>query len=138
MGLFDQFKQAMSKDNIRKGLKGGAQSLTDSLKNPQNIQADAAAGNAYGQELRRLEKEGVRGRGVIRAVTDTGEQAVAGTDWKVVDMEIELPGQEPYVASMRQMVPRITADDYQPGKRYPVAVDPTDPNNYALVGPAEA
>ena len=78
MGLFDQFKQAMTGDNIRRGFEGAAQSMQDMAANPSHILKDPAAGNAYGQEARRLQKQGILGSGVIVSVTPTGEVAVAG------------------------------------------------------------
>ncbi len=37
MGLFDQFKQAMTGDNIRRGFEGAAQSMRDMAADPSRI-----------------------------------------------------------------------------------------------------
>ncbi len=139
MGLFNQFKQAMSKDNIRRGLQAGAQSLDEQLRNPQNVARDAAFVNQYGQELQRLAREGIPGEGTIRDVREaTGTQpATPGSEWKTVETEIVLPGRAPYLASMQQLIPHVTADQFQPGMRYRVAVDQNDPHTYAFTGPIQ-
>lgn len=80
MGLFNQFKQAMTGDDIRRGFEGAAQSMRDMAADPSRIMADQAAGNAYGQELRRLQQRGILGSGVIVSVAPTGEVAVADPD----------------------------------------------------------
>ena len=80
MGLFNQFKQAMTGDNIRRGFEGAAQSMRDMAADPSRIMADQAAGNAYGQELRRLQQQGILGSGVIVSVTPTGGGGATGPD----------------------------------------------------------
>lgn len=132
MGLFDQFKQAMTGDNIRRGFEGAAQSMQDMAANPSHILKDPAAGNAYGQEARRLQKQGILGSGVIVSVTPTGEVAVAGVDWATIEVSVTVPGRERYIAVERHMVPRITADMYAPGTRHTIAVDPANPNHFAF------
>lgn len=134
MGLFDQFKQAFTKENLQQGLSAGFQSAGESLRNPQGAMADAAAVNAFGQELRRIRENGLQGECTMRALHDTSEPAPAGNDWKVLAAEIRLPGREPYVASMRQLVPRGFEEQYATGKVYKVAVDPNDPNRFAFLG----
>ena len=132
MGLFDQFKQAMTGDNIRRGFEGAAQSMRDMAADPSRIVADQAAGNAYGQELRRLQQQGILGSGVIVSVTPTGEVAVAGVDWATIEVSVTVPGRDRYIAVERHMVPRNTADMYAPGTRHSIAVDPTNPNHFAF------
>lgn len=80
MGLFDEFKQAMTGDNIRRGVEGTAQSMREMAADPSRIMTDQAAGNAYGQEARRLQQQGILGSGVIVSLTPTGEVAVAEPD----------------------------------------------------------
>lgn len=134
MGLFDQFKQALSKDNIKQGLGAGFQSAGESLRNPQAAFGDAATVNAFGQEQARIRAAGVQGECTVRALHDTTEQGPSGSDWKLVEVEVRLPGKEPYIASMRQLVPRAFAEQYQAGTVYKVAVDQQDPNSFAFLG----
>lgn len=134
MGLFDQFKQAFSKENLKQGLSAGSQAAGEALRNPQGAMADAATANAFGQELRRIRENGLQGECTIRALHDTEEPGAAGNDWKMVEVEVRLPGRDPYVASMRQLVPRGFEEQYATGTVYKVAVDPNDPNRFAFLG----
>lgn len=132
MGLFNQFKQALTRDNIRRGLDGAAQNLRDAAADPAGAIRDAATVNDYGRELQRLQREGILGSGVIVSVVPTGEAAASGVDWADVEIEMSLPGRERYIATDRIMVPRVTADLYAPGTRHNVAVDRSNPNKFAF------
>jgi len=74
---------------------------------------------------------GIRGVGVIRSVSPTGEKA-GGVDWADIEIDMTLPGRDTYLATTRIMMPRNTADMYAPGSRHNVAIDPADPNNFAF------
>lgn len=86
MGLFNQFKKALTPDNIRRGFTGAAQSAQDFAANPANFLQDHDTLQSYGRELQRLQQVGIRGTGVLRSVSPTGESA-GGVDW--ADVEIE-------------------------------------------------
>lgn len=130
MGLFDQFKQGLTTDNIKRGFTGAAQSMQDIAANPTGFLQDHDTLQAYSRELQRLQWEGTLGSGVIRSVSPTGESA-AGVDWTMIEIEVTLPDRAPYLATSRIMMPRTTADMYAPGSRHNIAVDPADPNNFA-------
>lgn len=132
MGLFSQFKQALTGDNIRRGFDGTAQSMRGMAANPTGILQDAGTVQAYGEELRRLQREGILGSGIIVSVIPTGEVAAAGVDWADFEMEMSLPGRDRYIATGRLMLPHTTADMYAPGTRHNVAVDPVNPNHFSF------
>ena len=131
MGLFDQFKQALTRDNIKRGFDGALHSAQDIASNPTNILQDHNVLQNYGREMQRIQQVGIRGSGVIRSVSTAG-QSVSGNDWADFEMDMTLPGREPYLATTRIMMPRTTADMHAPGSRHNVAVDPADPNNFAF------
>ncbi|NLA55803.1 MAG: hypothetical protein GX859_05830 [Corynebacterium humireducens] len=131
MGLFDQFKQAFTRDNLKRGFDGAVQSAQDIAANPLGILDDHNALQEYGRELQRLQQVGIRGVGVIRSVSPTGEKA-SGVDWADIEIDMTLPGRDTYLATTRIMMPRNTADMYAPGSRHNVAIDPADPNNFAF------
>ena len=131
MGLFDQFKQALTRGNIKRGFDGALHSAQDIASNPTNILQNHNVLQNYGREMQRIQQVGIRGSGVIRSVSPAGG-SVSGNDWVDIEMDMTLPGREPYLATTRIMMPRTTADMYASGSRHNVAVDPVDPNNFAF------
>lgn len=95
------------------------------------MSADHDVLNAYGQELNRIIAIGEPGTSVIRSAVDTGER-VAGNPWYHLEIEVSLPGREPYLVVKREMVaPQFTAS-YAEGSAHDIKVDPADPNKTAF------
>lgn len=80
--------------------------MRDMAADPSRIMKDQVAGKVYGQELRRLQQQGILGSGVIVSVTPTGEVEVAGVDWATIEVSVTVPGRDRYIAVERHMVPR--------------------------------
>lgn len=93
--------------------------------------ADQQELQAYGQELNRIYQIGDIGSAVITSSTDTGERT-AGQAWFQLDVEVSLPGKEPYTVSKREMVPDMALANYGVGSQHEVRVDPADPNAIAI------
>ena len=100
------------------------------MANAADVSAQASADhdvlNAYGQELNRIIAIGTSGTSVITALTDTGERT-AGNPWFLVEFTVTLPGQAPYAAQSKQMVPAVVLTQYAVGTAHDIKVDPTDP-----------
>ena len=95
MGLFDQFKQALTRGNIKRGFDGALHSAQDIASNPTNILQNHNVLQNYGREMQRIQQVGIRGSGVIRSVSPAGG-SVSGNDWVDIEMDMTLPGREPY------------------------------------------
>lgn len=97
----------------------------------EQMYADRDVLTAYGQELNRIIAVGQPGTSVITAAADTGERT-AGNPWFQLEVQVTLPGQEPYVVSKREMVAPQFMDRYGVGAAHDVAVDPADPQKIAF------
>ena len=95
------------------------------------MSADHDVLNAYGQELNRIIAIGAPGTSVIRSAADTGER-VAGNPWYLLEVEVTLPGKEPYTVQKREMVAPQFLASYAEGSTHDVKVDPADPNKIAF------
>ena len=74
---------------------------------------------------------GIRGTGVIKSISPTGESA-GDNDWVDMEIEMTLPSREPYLTTSRIMMPRAIAEKYVPGSQHIFTVDPADHNNFWL------
>ena len=95
------------------------------------MSADHDVLNAYGKELNRIIAIGAPGTSVIRSAADTGER-VAGNPWYLLEVEVTLPGKEPYTVQKREMVAPQFLAGYAEGSTHDVKVDPADPNKIAF------
>lgn len=155
MGLFDKAKQAFgagqanASDNDWAAQAQAAQAMADQAAKDagytdgspitmanagavsDQMAADHAVLNAYGQELNRIIAVGAPGTSVITSLVATGE-ATAGNPWYLVTVDVTLPGRDTYAVTTRQMVPAMVLANYAEGSAHDVAVDPADPNAIAL------
>lgn len=90
----------------------------------------------YAQEQQRIQSVGVKGTAVIQAVTPIPDAPAVDPSmpWMHVTAQISVPGQAPYVATVAQMVPGVTAAMYAPGTTHAVAVDPANPSLWTYSG----
>jgi hypothetical protein len=90
------------------------------------------------QQLGALNTGGILGRGLILQASSTisGRALVNGQryEMRALVLDIELPGQPPYEVSVTPAIPRIV--EALPGAAVDVRVDPKDPQNVSIVGPA--
>jgi len=157
MGLFDKAKNAFTPTGGAQAAGGqdwaaqaqaaqelANQSLRDAgytdgapvtMANAGTVNAAMAADhdvlNAYGQELNRIIAIGAPGTSVIRSAVDTGDR-VAGNPWYLLEVEVTLPGKEPYLVQKREMVAPQFIAGYAEGSVHEIKVDPADPNKTAF------
>lgn len=73
----------------------------------------------------------VQGNGRVLAVTDSGSR-LDDTVIYDVDMEITLPGREPYPSVYRTVIALSALPNWQPGALFPMRVSPDDPHSLML------
>jgi hypothetical protein len=149
MGLFGRAKDAMGANNDWAAQAAAAQELANqtlkdagytdgspvTMANAGAVNAQMSSDhdvlNAYGQELNRIIAVGTPGDSVIRSVVDSGERT-SGNPWYQLEVEVTLPGQEPYTVSKREMVPPQFLANYAEGSAHTVKVDPANPHAIAF------
>jgi hypothetical protein len=85
----------------------------------------------------RILKSGLEGRGLVLSAARTGTQAtIGGQRFQVrqVLLDVEVLGRAPYEVSLNAMFPRLC--EPFPGSALDLRVDPRNPNNVVIVGPA--
>ena len=75
--------------------------------------------------------DALSGRGVIASVARTGMQRDENPEVELV-LTVELPGREPYQATLRHVVSRFVVHTLGPGTSVPVRVDPSNPSRLAI------
>jgi hypothetical protein len=86
---------------------------------------------AFGSRSSDLLTTGTPGRAAIRNFTDTGGRE--GADPRVVlDLDVHVPGKDPYVTQVTSAVPQVYLSKLQPGGSLAVRVDPSDPGALAI------
>ncbi|MFT3698809.1 MAG: hypothetical protein QM831_37025 [Kofleriaceae bacterium] len=92
-----------------------------------------------GASYNRVLKSGIPARGILLNVSAMTQQAV-GTGFsklqrRLVRIDVEIPGQAPYEASMTALIPLNLINDIVPGATVEVRVDPKNRANVVIVGP---
>jgi hypothetical protein len=72
-----------------------------------------------------------QGNAVVQAITDTGTQ-INGAPVMELDLEVTVPGKEPYPVKHRQLLAPAVLPNYQPGKMFGVRVDQNDPTKIII------
>ncbi len=84
-----------------------------------------------------LGARGIPGRGLVLSAQRTATEASSGAqrfEVRSIVLDVEVPGKPPYEVSLSAMIPRIC--EALPGAAFDLRVDPANPNNLAVVGPA--
>jgi len=84
-------------------------------------------------------QRGTPARGILLWVATTPSGSVGITPWKcqlrTVVMDIEIPGQPPYEATVTVRIPTNLVRDVLPGATVELRVNPKRPSDIAIVGP---
>lgn len=90
------------------------------------------------QQTQQLQAGGIDGTAAVVSVTDTGGSL---NDHPIARLELDvtLPGRQPYRTTIEQAIPRLQAGQIVPGAVVAVKADPQNPQAVALAGgPAAA
>lgn len=77
--------------------------------------------------MTRLMTTGLAGQGTIKALRDTGVQVNMQPQFEI-DLDVTVPGRDPYPVTITRVVQMSALPMYQPGAVFPVKVDPADPS----------
>jgi hypothetical protein len=99
------------------------------------VRAAGGGGRSYSW----LASHGTPARGILLQVDATGTPVegllTPGIQRRGVTIDIEIPGQPPYVVSASAYLPRNLAPDVLPGATVELRVHPRQRSNIAIVGP---
>jgi hypothetical protein len=74
-----------------------------------------------------MQEQGIKGEATILNIWDTGVRF--GNAYQMgMQVEVRVPGREPYQTQTRASVPIVNIPQFQPGAVIPVKVHPTDPS----------
>jgi hypothetical protein len=85
----------------------------------------------FGSRSEDLLTTGTPGRATIRSFTPTGGR-VNASPRVVMELEVSVPGREPYRATLTTAVPQVYLSKLQEGVSVGVRVDPKDPSALAI------
>ena len=74
---------------------------------------------------------GVAGNATVTSINDTGT-FVNNAPVMELDLQVSVPGKEPYQVKHRQLVAHSAIPNFQPGKTFPVHVDQQDPTKLTI------
>ncbi len=142
MGIFDDFGRL-----IDAGAKTPRPSLSESLKQAADAAEQAAAfqqaaaagttGMTAGApgfnpfENAAAYNSAVRGSGVVKAITDTGQKFDVTPIYDIT-LDVTIDGKPPYEVVHRQMIAAAALGNWQPGKVITLRVDPANPSTVML------
>jgi hypothetical protein len=130
-----QLREEAAEIQQQSGMPTGLKGALDLMKQAPGLfgQATEALQQVQGQqaEADRLRTEGVPGTARLIQARDAGITMTgmgAGLDSPVADLDLEvtIPGSEPYRTTVRAAVPRLQVARLAPGSVLPVRVDPLD------------
>ena len=85
----------------------------------------------------RLARRGIRARGLVLTSLQMSNSVTLGMrrfERRTMTLDVEIPGRAPYVVSGQFLLPRGQAEAI-PGSSLELAVDPSNPNQIAVLGP---
>ena len=100
----------------------------------------SAAQVRRGRALDRLLTTGMQGCGVVLDVSSWGTRTIMGArrfEQRFITLDIEVPGQAPYMVRGQQLIPTALLRRVLPGATLQVRVDPGNPSNIALPTPGQ-
>ncbi len=85
-----------------------------------------------GKKAIRLHTKGLEASGVLRNVSFTGIRVNKVPQYSM-DMEVTLPGEEPYAVTLKKTITDSDKDRYHTGAEFVVKVDPEDKSRVTLL-----
>jgi hypothetical protein len=75
--------------------------------------------------------QGVQGNATVKSTAETGQQ-INGTPVYEVVLTVQVPGQEAYDVTHKQVIALAAIGNWQPGAIFPVRVDPNNPQSVII------
>lgn len=127
MGFFKDVRELKkTADDLRppehRGMMGGFRAMRDGVAVANQTLSGMAADQ---QKTAELMANGIVGQALINTIADTG-MTVNENPQVQFGLTVTIPGQDPYPATLTQIVSRVAIGSFQPGATVPVRVSPTD------------
>lgn len=90
------------------------------------------------RKIDKLAKSGTPARGLVLQVAPTGTDVRSGMrrfERRNMVLDVEIPGRQPFVANTSPLIPKQLVSRVLPGTFLDLRVDPSNPNQIAIVGP---
>jgi hypothetical protein len=117
---------AQPKVSMMDGIKMANQAMDQApvwQQQAQGMAGMAGAAATYGT--------GVAGSATVTGLADTGTM-INNAPVMDIDLQVTVPGREPYPVKHRQLVSFAALGNFQPGKTFPVHVDQQDPSKIVI------
>jgi hypothetical protein len=141
MGMFRDMKEAFGvlRSDELKELKRQADaqpkvSMMDGIRTANEAMKQAPMWQQQAAEMQAgagVYASGLAGNATVTAINDTGTM-VNNAPVMELDLQVTVPGREPYPVKHRQLIALSQIPNFQPGRSFPVHVDQGDPNKLVL------
>ncbi len=130
MGLMDNFK------NAQEMAKQAQEMATQNPAGMGGVAMPDAEDMEMANMMQRISANGVKATATIESISETGKVNAPGHKQYAVQCNIEKAGEAPYIATIKQYFLPDAVAGYQPGARFDARMDPQDPSQGVLWGPA--
>ena len=114
----------------RPSMLEGVRAANEAFDQAQVLQQQAGGvANPAGQAM--LYQTGIQGSATVVSVADTG-MFVNEAPVLLLELQVSVPGREPYTVTHKQLVSHAALANFQPGKTFPVRVSPQDPTELII------
>jgi len=141
MGMFRDMKEAIGvvRSDELKELKKKAdaqpkRSMMDGIRAANEAMDNIPQWEQQGADAMQMAQNysnGIAGNATVTAISDTGTM-VNNAPVMELDLQVTVPGKEPYQVKHRQLVALSAIPNFQPGKTFPVHVDQQDPSKLTI------
>jgi hypothetical protein len=144
MGMFRDMGEAFKvlksdelKDLKRKADAQPKTSMMDGIRMANQAMDQAPVWQQQGAEMAQMAgaagtyASGLAGNATVNAISDTGTM-VNNAPVMELDLQVQVPGRDPYQVKHRQLVALSAIPNFQPGKTFPVHVDNQDPSKLVI------
>jgi len=141
MGMFTDMKEAIGvvRSDELKELKKKAdaqpkRSMMDGIRAANEAMDNIPQWEQQGADAMQMAQNysnGIAGNATVTAISDTGTM-VNNAPVMELDLQVTVPGKEPYQVKHRQLVALSAIPNFQPGKTFPVHVDQQDPTKLTI------
>lgn len=125
----DELKELKKKADAQPkvSMLDGVKMANQAVDQAQEMQAAMASQGLSANPMANMAamSQGIQGSATVRGTTDTG-QKLGDAPIMDVELEVQIPSEEPYKVVHRQAIALAAMGNWQPGRIWPVRVDPSD------------
>jgi hypothetical protein len=144
MGMFRDMGEAFKvlksdelKDLKRKADAQPKTSMMDGIRMANQAMDQVPMWQQQGAEMAQMAgaagtyASGLAGNATVTSISDTGTM-LNNAPVMELDLQVQVPGRDPYQVKHRQLVALSAIPNFQPGKTFPVHVDNQDPTKLVI------